>query len=60
MVLEAVSRGLLDKEIADELHMSRGTVRVHLLVIFARLAVKNRVQAAVRYVRALAEMPMQE
>lgn len=60
-VLEAVSRGLLDKQIADELHTSLGTVRAHLVLIFARLGVENRVQAAVLYVRAtLAGTPRQE
>lgn len=58
-VLEAVSRGLLDKQIAEELHTSLGTVRDHLALIFARLNTKNRVQAAVRYVTALAGMPRQ-
>jgi DNA-binding NarL/FixJ family response regulator len=48
-VLEAVSRGLLDKEIVGELHMSLGTLRSHMVVIFGRIGARNRAEAAARY-----------
>jgi DNA-binding CsgD family transcriptional regulator len=48
-VLGAVALGLGDKGIADELHMSLGTVRSHMVVIFSRLGARNRAEAAACY-----------
>jgi len=45
-VLVLLSRGLANKEIAQELDMSLSTVRVHLGAIFKVLGVENRTQAA--------------
>jgi DNA-binding NarL/FixJ family response regulator len=51
-VLEAVARGLGDKDIARELSVSHETVRTHMVNILGKLGVESRLQAllmAVRY-----------
>ena len=48
-VLDAVARGLPDKQVCDFLHMSQGTLRAHMVLIFARLGARNRAEAAARY-----------
>jgi DNA-binding NarL/FixJ family response regulator len=45
-VLELVSQGLKNREIADRLFISENTVRTHLRNILDKLHVQNRVQAA--------------
>lgn len=45
-VLRLVCRGLQNREIARELHISVRTVEGHLSAIFARLGVASRSQAA--------------
>lgn len=45
-VLQLVSEGLKNREIADQLFISENTVRTHLRNILDKLHVKNRVQAA--------------
>lgn len=45
-VLLLVSRGLKNREIADQLFISENTVRTHLRNILDKLHVQNRVQAA--------------
>jgi DNA-binding NarL/FixJ family response regulator len=47
-VLEALARGLSNKEIAQELWLTRQTVKFHLTNIYRRLGVTNRTEA-VRY-----------
>ncbi|HMH24071.1 MAG TPA: response regulator transcription factor [Puia sp.] len=44
-VLNFLSRGLLYKEIADQLHISTGTVRQHIHRIYEKLHVQNRMEA---------------
>lgn len=44
-VLELLSKGLLYKEIADELDISRETVKKHLKNIYQKLHVQNKVEA---------------
>lgn len=51
-VVEAISRGMDNSEIADTLFMSAGTVRNHISSILTKLALKNRTQIAVAYFRA--------
>ena len=41
-IVQLVSEGLSNKEIARELNVSRGTVKVHLYNIFQKLEVSNR------------------
>jgi len=50
-VLEAVSRGLSDKEIALELSVSHETVRTHMVNILGKLGVESRLQALLMAVR---------
>lgn len=50
-VLSLVARGLSNKEIASELHLVEGTVKVHLTNILAKLQVADRTQAIVAAVK---------
>lgn len=47
-VLRLVARGLSNREIADALFVTLGTVKKHLNNIFSKLDVKNRTQAVAR------------
>jgi DNA-binding NarL/FixJ family response regulator len=51
-VLELLSAGLTNHEIAEQLTLSRNTVKSHVLEIYGRLGVANRVQAAALLARA--------
>jgi DNA-binding NarL/FixJ family response regulator len=44
-VLQLLSKGLLYKEIADQLAISVGTVRQHIHKIYEKLHVQNRTEA---------------
>jgi DNA-binding NarL/FixJ family response regulator len=44
-ILQHLSRGLLYKEISDQLHISTGTVRQHIHRIYDKLHVQNRTEA---------------
>src|SRR5579871_320109 len=46
-VLRALARGLTDKQIAAQLSMAPGTVRIHLRSVYRKLGLRNRAQAAV-------------
>jgi len=46
-VVELVSRGKLNKEIAFELHLSEGTIKEYLFRIFRKIGVSNRTELAV-------------
>lgn len=52
-VLELISEGLDNKEIAAHTYMSEGTVRNHVSTILQKLGLKNRTQLAIHYFRAL-------
>ena len=45
-VLEATARGRSNAEIAEELHMSLGTVKTHLSSLQAKVGARNRVELA--------------
>lgn len=47
-VLDALACGYANTEIADHLRISRGTVRIHLSRIYAKLGVASRTQALVK------------
>ncbi len=44
-ILELVSQGLSNKEIANDLNLSRYTVESHIKHIYRKLAVRNRSKA---------------
>lgn len=45
ILLEALSKGLTNRELSRELNISANTVKFHLSNLFEKLAVKNRAQA---------------
>jgi DNA-binding NarL/FixJ family response regulator len=50
-ILEALSKGLQNKEIADRYRVSVTTVRAHLRNIYEKLHVHNRTEATLKYLR---------
>jgi DNA-binding NarL/FixJ family response regulator len=50
-ILGLIGRGLSNRDIAEELHLSEGTVRNYVSSIFAKLDVADRTQAAVLALR---------
>lgn len=51
-VLFLLAKGLKNEEISEELHISVHTTKAHLEMIYEKLGVKNRVQAAIRAIIA--------
>ena len=49
-VLELLSKGYSNKEIADRLELSVDTVRSHLKHIYEKMHVRSRTEAVARYV----------
>lgn len=47
-ILELVSEGLINKEIAERLNISVATIKAHLESIYKKLNAHNRVQAVVK------------
>jgi DNA-binding NarL/FixJ family response regulator len=47
-VLRLLAKGLSNKEIAHQLHVSPRTVQAHLASIFSKLGVASRTEAVVR------------
>jgi DNA-binding NarL/FixJ family response regulator len=45
-VVRLVAKGWRNRAIADALHLSEGTVKVHLHNVFAKLNLENRVELA--------------
>ena len=48
-MLEGLSRGLTNRELAREFDISANTVKFHLSNLFDKLSVKNRTQAIAFY-----------
>ena len=46
-VLGMISEGLLNKQIAYDLHVSEATIKAHVTAIFKKLGVRNRTQAVI-------------
>ena len=46
-VLQMLTDGLLNKQIAHELYVSEATIKAHMTAIFRKLNVKNRTQAVI-------------
>lgn len=46
-VLDMLSEGLLNKQIAYELDVSEATIKAHMTAIFRKLNVRNRIQAVI-------------
>jgi DNA-binding NarL/FixJ family response regulator len=53
-VLELLVKGKSNKEIARELDLGEGTVKIHLAALFRNLGVRNRATAAVAGAQLLA------
>lgn len=51
LILEQLSQGLLNKEIADRLGISEGTVKQHNYAIYKKLQVNNRTEAVQKYLK---------
>lgn len=51
-VLERLREGKSNKQIAHELGLSEGTVKIHMTAIFKSLGVRNRTQAAMAFPQA--------
>jgi DNA-binding NarL/FixJ family response regulator len=50
-VLQMITHGLSNTEIAQKLHLSDGTVRNYVSALFVKLGVSDRTQAAVLALR---------
>lgn len=48
-ILKMISEGLLNKEIADKLNITLGSIKVQISRIYAKLHVNNRVEAINKY-----------
>ena len=52
-VLKLVGEGLANKEIADKLYLSEGTVRNYVTILLEKLSLRDRTQLAIYYVKNL-------
>lgn len=56
-VLSLVASGLQNKQVAGMLDLSEHTIKLHMHHIIAKLEVKNRTEAAMRYISATGKKP---
>mgnify|MGYP003344391116 CR=1 FL=1 len=54
-IIDLVSRGLKNREIAEQLSITPGTVKVHLMHVFEKTGARDRYELAVRGARLLLE-----
>jgi DNA-binding NarL/FixJ family response regulator len=47
-IVALICRGLRNKQIAEQLHITPGTVKVHLMHVFEKTGLKDRLALAVR------------
>ena len=59
-VMQMLTEGLLNKEIAYELSVSEATIKAHMTAILRKLGVNNRTQAVIMAGRLLIEHPQDE
>lgn len=52
-LMELVAEGLSNKEIAEKLYMSEGTIRNNISVLLDKLQLRDRTQLAIFYIRKL-------
>lgn len=52
-IMELISKGLSNKEIAETLYMSEGTIRNNISVMLDKLELRDRTQLAIFYIRKL-------
>lgn len=52
-IIEGIANGLSNKEIADELFLSEGTIRNYLSIILEKLNLRDRTQLAIYYYKHL-------
>ncbi|MCL1891304.1 MAG: response regulator transcription factor [Coriobacteriia bacterium] len=52
-IIQRIAQGLDNKEIAEHIYISEGTLRNHVSVILQKLQLKNRTQIAVYYYQSL-------
>ena len=50
-ILTLLGKGLLYKEIAEQLHITTGTVKQHLHKIYEKMHVQNRTEAILKFNR---------
>ncbi len=50
-ILQEVAKGYSNKEISENLHISEGTVKVHVKSLLKKMQIKSRVEAAVLYLQ---------
>ena len=55
-VMEMVSCGMLNKEIADKLKCEETTVKKHLQHIFPKLEVQNRTEASMKFMKITGQL----
>jgi hypothetical protein len=48
-----MSKGQSNKQIARELNIALGSVKVHASALFSKLGIRNRTQAAMRYAQSI-------
>lgn len=53
-IAELIAQGLSNKEIADKLYLSEGTVRNNISIMLEKLGLKGRTQIAIYYYKQLA------
>ena len=52
-ILRAIGEGLSNKEIADKLYLSEGTVRNYITVLLGKLELRDRTQLAIFYLKSI-------